>query len=72
LDLFLWYGVLQQYIDSGNLPNARYTDVYDIPFDSTHVNNDDCFHPSLAGHALLADSSWCRSPLGSQDDACNP
>jgi lysophospholipase L1-like esterase len=64
--------VLQEYIDSGDLPNARYTDLYDIQFESTHVNNDDCFHPSLAGHALLADSSWCRSPLGIQDAACNP
>lgn len=62
----------QEYIDTGELPNARYTDLYDVMFDSTHVNNDDCFHPSLAGHALLADLAWCRSPLGSQDAACSP
>jgi lysophospholipase L1-like esterase len=64
--------VLQGYIASGELPNARYTDLYDVQFNSTHVNNNDCFHPSLAGHALLADSVWCRSPLGVQDAACSP
>jgi hypothetical protein len=54
------------------LPNARYTDLYDVRFDSTEVNNSDCFHPSEAGHALLADTVWCRSPLGSLDPACSP
>lgn len=63
-------GALQDYIDDGRLPNARYTDVFDVQFQSTHVNNGDCFHPSTAGHALLADTAWCRSPLGSQDAAC--
>lgn len=60
----------QEYIYNGKLPNARYTDLYDVQFNSTHVNNDDCFHPSLTGHALLADTVWCRSPLGSLDNAC--
>lgn len=62
--------VLQEYIDGGLLPNARYTDIFDVPFRSTHVNTGDCFHPNAAGHALLADTAWCRSPLGGQDTSC--
>jgi lysophospholipase L1-like esterase len=66
------HDVLAEYHDDGRLPNARYTDLYDVRFDATDVNNSDCFHPSEAGHALLADTVWCRSPLGSLDPACNP
>jgi lysophospholipase L1-like esterase len=66
------HDVLAEYHDDGRLPNARYTDLYDVRFDSTEVNNSDCFHPSEAGHALLADTVWCRSPLGSLDPACSP
>jgi lysophospholipase L1-like esterase len=62
--------VLQEYIDGGQLPNARFTNIFDIQFTSAHVNNGDCFHPNVAGHALLADTAWCRSPLGAQDAAC--
>ena len=61
--------VLLEYRVSGALPNARYTDIYDIQFGSTHVNNGDCFHPSTAGHALLADSEWCRTHWGANNDA---
>jgi len=66
------HDVLQEYHDNGMLPNARYTDIFDVLFLSEHVNTGDCFHPSAAGHALLADTAWCRSPLGSLDVACNP
>jgi len=62
--------VLQEYRDSGQLPNARYTDIYDIQFDSTHVNSGDCFHPSTAGHALLAEKQWCRTQWGVGDPLC--
>jgi len=62
--------VLQEYIDNGQLPNARYTDIFDVMFTSAHINTGDCFHPNAAGHALLAETAWCRSPLGSLDAAC--
>jgi len=62
--------VLQEYIDNGQLPNARFTNIFDVQFTSAQVNNGDCFHPNGAGHALLADTAWCRSPLGSLDAAC--
>ena len=60
--------VLETYRRSGALPNAAYVDVYDVPFGSAEVNNGDCFHPSTAGHALLADAEWCRTPWGVIDD----
>jgi lysophospholipase L1-like esterase len=53
--------VLQEYIDDGRLPNAQYVDVFDARFDDNHVNNGDCFHPSVDGHALLADEEWLGS-----------
>lgn len=62
--------VLAEYRDSGALPNARYTDIYDVRFDSAHVNGGDCFHPSTAGHALLAERHWCRTHWGSGDPVC--
>jgi lysophospholipase L1-like esterase len=55
------HDVTEEYRDSGLLPNIRYVDVYDVRFESQHVNNSDCFHPSYAGHALLADETWCRT-----------
>ena len=61
---------VQEYHANGRLPNARYTDIFDVMFKSADVNNGDCFHPSVTGHALLADTAWCRSPLGSLDAAC--
>ena len=60
--------VLQEYIDSGLLPNASYIDIFDVPFESSDVNSGDCFHPSEDGHALLADEQWCRSAWGT----CSP
>ena len=64
--------VLEEYRASGALPNARYTDIYDVRFDSTHVNDGDCFHPSTTGHALLADTEWCRTHWGANNDpACS-
>jgi hypothetical protein len=63
-------GVLDEYRQSGRLPNARYTDIYDVRFDSQHVNDGDCFHPSTTGHALLAQSEWCRTHWGNGDPAC--
>lgn len=63
--------VVTEYRDTGKLPNARYTDVFDVRFDSAHVNGGDCFHPSNAGHALLAGKAWCRTHWGSNDAACS-
>ena len=62
--------VLDEYRQSGRLPNARYTDIYNIRFDSQHVNDGDCFHPSTTGHALLAQSEWCRTHWGNADPVC--
>jgi hypothetical protein len=53
--------VLAEYRESGRLPNARYIDIYDVRFDSQHINGGDCFHPSATGHALLAETEWCRT-----------
>jgi cysteine-rich repeat protein len=54
--------VLQEYRDGGSLPNAYYVDVFGVRFESAHVNSGDCFHPSKAGHALLAEQEWAGSP----------
>jgi len=64
------HDAVQEYHANGLLPNARYTDIFDVMFQSVDVNDGDCFHPSVTGHALLADTAWCRSPLGSLDAAC--
>jgi len=63
--------VLEEYRVSGALPNAGYSDVYDVVFGSGQVNNGDCFHPSLAGHTLLAEKEWCRTPWGVNDAQCD-
>ena len=62
--------VLQEYIDTGRLPNAYYVNIFDIQFAAVHVNDGDCFHPSIEGHALMADVQWCRSPWGRYDRVC--
>jgi len=62
--------VTEEYRQSGALPAAAYTDLYDVRFDSVHVNNGDCFHPSTAGHTLLAQAEWCRSAWGSTYPSC--
>jgi len=66
------HDAVQEYHDNGMLPNARYIDIFDVMFQSGDINDGDCFHPSEAGHAKLADTVWCRSPLGSLDAACSP
>jgi lysophospholipase L1-like esterase len=63
--------VLQEYRLNGKLPNASYIDIYDVKFGSSQVNDGDCFHPSTAGHALLADTEWCRTALGRVDPQCS-
>ena len=63
--------VLTEYRIDGSLPNARYTDIYDIRFESTHVNGGDCFHPSIEGQALLAEKEWCKTHWGNNNPACN-
>jgi len=62
--------VLEEYRAAGQLPNANFTDIYDVRFESTHVNGGDCFHPSTAGHALLAEKQWCRTQWGIGDSSC--
>ena len=62
--------VLKEYRDNGSLPNAYYIDIFDIQFDSSHVNDGDCFHPSTEGHAFLAQEQWRRSPWGTTDPTC--
>jgi len=64
--------VLQEYIDDGRLPNAYYIDAFDIQFGAEHINKGDCFHPSVAGHALLAEKQWDRSPWGVESPLCSP
>jgi len=64
--------VLTEYKAAGQLPNAYYIDIFDIHFDSDHVNSGDCFHPSIAGHEMLAEEQWCRSPWSIDDPVCTP
>ena len=63
-------GVLAEYRDGNQLPNATFVNVFDVRFDSTHVNGGDCFHPSEAGHALLAEKQYCRSQWSNGDPLC--
>jgi lysophospholipase L1-like esterase len=62
--------VLQEYIGAGRLAHAYYVDIFDTQFTAIHVNDGDCFHPSMEGHALMAEFQWCRSPWGRYDAAC--
>ncbi|MEJ2310736.1 MAG: SGNH/GDSL hydrolase family protein, partial [Gammaproteobacteria bacterium] len=62
--------VLSEYKRSGSLPNASYIDIFDVQFSDSHVNDGDCFHPSVAGHALMSEKQWCRSQWGSEDPLC--
>jgi lysophospholipase L1-like esterase len=64
--------VLNEYKNNGKLPNAEYVDIFNVVFESNHVNNGDCFHPSTTGHAFLANKEWCRSSWGSNDPVCSP
>ena len=63
--------VLDEYRAAGALQHAIYTDLYDVRFESQHVNSGDCFHPSEDGHALLAQEAWCRAPWGTADAQCS-
>jgi len=54
--------VLMEYKGLGLLPNAYFVDVFDLRFESIDVNGGDCFHPSIEGHAMLAEEQWRRSP----------
>jgi cysteine-rich repeat protein len=65
-------GVLAEYQANDQLLNAEYVDILDVRFASQHVNDGDCFHPSTAGHALMAEKQWCRSQWSAGDPACSP
>ena len=56
--------VLLEYKTDGRLPNAYFVDIFDIQFEGIHVNNGDCFHPSIEGHDMLAGEEWRRSHWG--------
>jgi lysophospholipase L1-like esterase len=64
--------VLAEYQSNDMLLNAEYIDIFDVRFGSNHVNGGDCFHPSTAGHALMAEKQWCRSRWGTDDPQCTP
>ncbi|UCF91638.1 MAG: hypothetical protein JSW39_25755, partial [Desulfobacterales bacterium] len=64
--------VLLEYRLDGRLPNAYYVDIFDIQFDDNHVNDGDCFHPSVAGHERLAEEHWSRSLWGWEDSLGRP
>jgi len=63
-------GVLQEYIDDGRLPNAYFVNIFDIQFGAEQINDGDCFHPNIQGHAMLAQEEWSRSPWGINDPLC--
>lgn len=56
--------VLLEYKFDGKLPNASYVDILDVEFFDNHVNDGDCFHPSIEGHQLLSEEQWLRTPWG--------
>ena len=62
--------VLLEYKTDGRLPNAYFVDIFDFQFEDGHVNNGDCFHPSIEGHDILAGEEWCRSHWGANDPLC--
>ncbi|MFY9943264.1 MAG: SGNH/GDSL hydrolase family protein [Desulfobacterales bacterium] len=64
--------VLQEYINDGRLPNAYFVDIFDIRFEALHVNDGDCFHPSVEGQKALAENHWCDSPWRLGDPSCGP
>ena len=63
-------GVLQEYIDNGRLPNAYFVNIFDIQFGADQINDGDCFHPNVQGHAILAQEEWSRSSWGINDPLC--
>jgi lysophospholipase L1-like esterase len=62
--------VLEEYRETGKLPNARYIDIFDVRFESADVNSGDCFHPSESGHALIAGTEWPRTHWGHTAATC--
>ena len=62
--------VTDQYREAGLLPNIRYVDIFDVQFTSSDISNADCFHPSIDGHAKLAQEAWCRTHWGINDAQC--
>lgn len=64
--------VIEEYKTSRIMPNIYFLDIFDVRFTSLHVNDGDCFHPSIAGHKMLADEEWCRSNWGNKDPRCSP
>ncbi|MCB1809885.1 MAG: SGNH/GDSL hydrolase family protein [Candidatus Competibacteraceae bacterium] len=64
--------VLAEYQANDSLPNAEYIDIFDSGFEAFHINDGDCFHPSVAGQAMLAEEQWCRSRWGIDNPACTP
>jgi len=63
--------VTDQYREDGLLPNARYVDIFDVQFSSSDVSDADCFHPSVEGHAKLAQEAWCRTHWGINHALCS-
>jgi len=59
--------VLMEYKEAGLLPNAYYVDIFNIQFEEIHVNDGDCFHPSVVGHEMLGEEQWRRSPWSLTD-----
>lgn len=59
--------VTEEYRTASKLPNAYYVDIYDLKFDSSYVNSGDCFHPSVAGHEVLAEEEWNRSKWSAEN-----
>jgi cysteine-rich repeat protein len=64
--------VLEEYRTDGKLPYSEYVDIFDVSFNSSYVNDGDCFHPSIEGHSVLAEKHWCRSQWGAGDSLCSP
>jgi len=62
--------VVNEYRSQGQLPDARYINIFNARFEQRHTSSGDCFHPSLEGQALLAQEEYCRSPEGEGDPLC--
>lgn len=62
--------VVSEYVAQKKLPNAYYSDIFSIRFQAHHVNHGDCFHPSYAGHELLAQMQWNRTPWANSNVTC--
>jgi lysophospholipase L1-like esterase len=63
--------VVKEYADSGLLPNGYFNDIFSIRFRPQHINTGDCFHPSAAGQAFLAQSQWNASIWATSTPVCS-